>query len=192
MHEKGPCNLALRANPATAFLEAIGAWLRLSPFQRRHHLFGKKPPAWPKRVGTPWAYLICAKAMAHACALKDVRFEGTDSGWVQSSVPAKRGSQVVVLGLPAAGTWESVTLALSSTSPHVSRYTPGITAVRTPPGMYICFRAGANVSALGGVLADLLRDEWQEKDEEEESEPELPEMDTDSDPDDGDLAEWIA
>ena len=54
MHEKGPCNLALRANLATAFLEAIGAWLRLSPFQRRHHQFGKKPPAWPKRVGTPW------------------------------------------------------------------------------------------------------------------------------------------
>ena len=41
MHEKGPCNLALRANLATAFFAPIGPWLRLSPFQRRHYLFGK-------------------------------------------------------------------------------------------------------------------------------------------------------
>ena len=40
-------------------------------------------------------------------------------------------------------------------------------------------------------MADLLRDEWQEKVDEEELEPELPEMDTDSNPDDGALSEWI-
>ena len=128
MHER-PCNLALRANLATAFVEVIGAWLCLSPFHRRHYLFGKKPPAWPKRIGTAWAYLICARAMAHTCALEEVKFERTDSGWVQAGLPPEMGGQVVVLGLPVAGTWGSVTFALSPTSPHVGQCAPGVTAV---------------------------------------------------------------
>ena len=188
MHEKGPCNLAVRANLATAFLEAIGAWLRLPRFQRRHYLLGKKPPAWPKRIGTPWAYLICATAMAHC------KKSGTRGRTVDGYGPACRlelRGQVIVTGLEVAGNWSSVTLALSPTSPHAGQHAPAVTAVRTPSGMYICSKAGANVLGLGGVSADLLRDEWQETDEEEISQPRLPHMDTDPDSDDGDLAEWF-
>ena len=48
------------------------------------------------------------------------------------------------------------------------------------------------MSGLGGVQADLLRDEWQETaEEEEESESGLPDMDTDSDSNCGDLEDWI-
>ena len=103
MHEKGPCNLAVIANVAKAFLEAIGAWLRMCPFQHRHYRFGKKPPGWPRMIGTPWAYLICATAIAHACTLHDVRFEGIDSGWEQDSMPAGNKGHVVMLELPGSG-----------------------------------------------------------------------------------------
>ena len=157
-------------------------------------LVWKETPGCPKMIGTPWAYLICARAIAHACALQDVRFEGIDSGWVQASVPARNKGRVVMLGLPGSGNWRTVTLALSPTSPHVGQFALGVTAVCTPPGMYICFQAETRVLGLGGVLVDLLKDEWQETaDEEEESEPVLPVKDTgsDSDSDCGDLIDWL-
>ena len=191
-HDDCRLTLAIRCKIAEQYVESTGHSVQLSPFQRRHFPFGFKLAQWPTAVGTPWAYLVCARTLAHVCETIQPMFRGANSGWILDQIQQEAGSSYVALGHPPAHIWSNTSFASAPVTPHEVDLKYAMTTIRTPAPMYVSFHPTSPPPGLCAAISDLLRDDWKESSGEQVLDlPDIPHGDTDFEDDACNLDDWL-